>query len=56
MSRVRRTWKKILFGEALAAEGLVVFAKACDLGLEGIASSGREPLQERGKPQLTQYQ
>jgi bifunctional non-homologous end joining protein LigD len=28
----------ILFSEALAAEGAVVFAKACDLGLEGIVS------------------
>jgi bifunctional non-homologous end joining protein LigD len=28
----------ILFSEALAAEGAVVFAKACKLGLEGIVS------------------
>jgi hypothetical protein len=28
----------ILFSEALAAEGAIVFAKACDLGLEGIVS------------------
>jgi len=28
----------ILFSEALAAEGAVVFAKACELGLEGIVS------------------
>ena len=28
----------ILFREALAAEGAVVFAKACELGLEGIVS------------------
>jgi hypothetical protein len=28
----------ILFSEALAAEGEVVFAKACELGLEGIVS------------------
>ena len=28
----------ILFSEALAAEGAVVFAKDCELGLEGIAS------------------
>jgi ATP-dependent DNA ligase len=27
-----------LFGEALAAGGAVVFAKACKLGLEGIVS------------------
>jgi len=28
----------ILFSQALAAEGAVVFAKACELGLEGIVS------------------
>jgi bifunctional non-homologous end joining protein LigD len=28
----------ILFSEALAAEGAVVFAKACELGLEGVVS------------------
>jgi hypothetical protein len=28
----------ILFSEALAAEGAVVFAKACKLGLEGVVS------------------
>ena len=28
----------VLFREALAAEGAVVFAKACELGLEGIVS------------------
>jgi bifunctional non-homologous end joining protein LigD len=29
---------RILFSEALAAEGAVVFQKACELGLEGIVS------------------
>jgi bifunctional non-homologous end joining protein LigD len=29
---------RILFSEAVAAEGAVVFAKACELGLEGIVS------------------
>jgi ATP-dependent DNA ligase len=29
----------ILFSEALAAEGAVAFAKACESGLEGIVSS-----------------
>jgi bifunctional non-homologous end joining protein LigD len=29
----------VLFSEALAAEGAVVFAKACELGLEGIVSN-----------------
>ena|SRR5271165_5393433 len=28
----------ILFSEAIAAEGAIVFAKACELGLEGIVS------------------
>jgi ATP-dependent DNA ligase len=28
----------IVFSEALVAEGAVVFAKACELGLEGIVS------------------
>ena len=28
----------ILFSQALAAEGALVFAKACELGLEGILS------------------
>jgi ATP-dependent DNA ligase len=31
----------ILFSEALAAERVVVFAKACELGLEGIVSKRR---------------
>ena len=30
--------KGIVFSEALAAEGAVVFKKACELGFEGIAS------------------
>jgi bifunctional non-homologous end joining protein LigD len=37
---------RILFSEALAAEGEVGFAKACELGLEGIASKrAGQPLQ-----------
>jgi bifunctional non-homologous end joining protein LigD len=32
---------RILFSEALAAEGAVVFQKACELGLEGIVSKRR---------------
>jgi hypothetical protein len=34
----------ILFSEALAAEGAVVFAKACEIGLERIVSkrAGRQ--------------
>jgi hypothetical protein len=36
----------ILFSEAFAAEGAVVFTKACELGLEGIVSkrAGSWPL------------
>jgi bifunctional non-homologous end joining protein LigD len=30
--------ESILFSEAIAAEGAVVFAKACEMGLEGIVS------------------
>jgi ATP-dependent DNA ligase len=37
MSRVASVSGK-LFSEALAAEGGVLFAKACELGLEGIVS------------------
>jgi len=33
---------RLLFSEALAADGAVMFAKACELGLEGIVCrSGR---------------
>jgi ATP-dependent DNA ligase len=38
----------ILFSETLAAEGAVVFAKACELDLEGVVSKREEPLL-RGK-------
>ena len=34
----KRRGDGILFNEALAEEGAVVFAKACELGLEGIVS------------------
>ena len=37
--------KRIVFSEALAAEGAVVFPKACELGLKGIAS--KRPLSQR---------
>jgi hypothetical protein len=39
----------ILFSEALAAEGEVVFAKACELGLEGIVSKGAGSFYKSGK-------
>jgi ATP-dependent DNA ligase len=39
----------ILFSEALAAEGAVVFAKACELGLEGIVSKRKGSFYRSGK-------
>jgi hypothetical protein len=45
----------ILFSEALAAEGAIVFAKACELGLEGIVSKRQEPpLAEHEEPEFRQ--
>jgi bifunctional non-homologous end joining protein LigD len=38
-----------LFSEALAAEGEVVFAKACELGLEGIVSKREGSFYKSGK-------
>ena len=57
-ARVRLLAKRrsdgILFSEALA-EGAVVFAKACELGLEGIVSKRQGGFYNRGKsPQLAQ--
>ena len=39
----------ILFSEALASEGAVVFAKACEVGLEGIASKREGSFYRRGR-------
>ena len=39
----------ILFSEALAAERVVVFAKACELGLEGIVSKRRGSFYKSGR-------
>jgi bifunctional non-homologous end joining protein LigD len=39
----------ILFSDALAAEGAVVFAKACKLGLEGIVSKREGSFYKSGK-------
>ena len=39
----------ILFSESLAAEGAVVFAKACELGLEGIVSKRAGSFYKSGK-------
>ena len=38
----------ILFSQTLAAEGAVVFAKACELGLEGIVSKRAGSLYRSG--------
>jgi ATP-dependent DNA ligase len=45
-----RRWhrRKILFREAIAAEGAVVFAKACELGLEAIVSKRQGSLYKSG--------
>ena len=39
----------VLFSEALAAEGAVVFARACELGLEGIVSKLEGSFYRSGK-------
>jgi bifunctional non-homologous end joining protein LigD len=39
----------ILFSETLAAEGAVVFAKGCDLGLEGIVSKRQGSFYKSGR-------
>ena len=39
----------ILFSEALAAEGAIVFIKACELGLEGIVSKRAGSFYRSGK-------
>ena len=39
----------ILFSEALGAEGAIVFAKACELGLEGIVSKRQGSLYRGGR-------
>jgi bifunctional non-homologous end joining protein LigD len=41
--------KAVVFSEALAAEGAVVFTKACELGLEGIASKRAGSFYKSGK-------
>ena len=41
--------KGLVFSDALAAEGAVVFAKACELGLEGIVSKRAGSLYKSGK-------
>ena len=39
----------ILFSEAFAVEGAVVFAKACELGLEGIVSKREGSFYKSGR-------
>jgi bifunctional non-homologous end joining protein LigD len=39
----------VVFSEALVAEGAVVFAKACELGLEGIVSKRGGSFYKSGK-------
>jgi bifunctional non-homologous end joining protein LigD len=45
----KRRGDGILFSEALAEEGAVVFAKACELGLEGIVSKREGSFYRSGK-------
>jgi hypothetical protein len=46
---------RVLFSQALAAEGAVVFAKARELGLEGIVSNRQKPqLAEDREPEFRQ--
>ena len=53
--RTRFTPGKVPIGQTLAAEGAVVFAKVCELGLEGIRLEARgQLLQQREKPQLAE--
>ena len=44
----KRPGDGILFSEALAEEGAVVFGKACELGLEGIVSKRAGSLYKSG--------
>ena len=47
----------ILFNDALVAEGALVFAKACELGLEGIVSKrAGKPIFERKQPELAEVE
>jgi hypothetical protein len=45
----KRRGNGILFSEALAEEGAVVFAKACELGLEGIVSKREGSFYKSGR-------
>jgi bifunctional non-homologous end joining protein LigD len=39
----------VLFNEAIEAEGALVFAKVCEMGLEGIVSKRSGSLYKRGR-------
>jgi bifunctional non-homologous end joining protein LigD len=41
--------KGVVFSEALAAEGEVVFSEACELGLEGVVSKQAGSFCRRGR-------
>jgi bifunctional non-homologous end joining protein LigD len=46
----------ILFSDALVAEGALVFAKACEMGLEGIVSKRRQPIFKRKQPAMAEVE
>ena len=49
LAAYRRRAKWIVFSDALAAEGAIVFAKACQLGLEGIVPKRAGSFYKSGK-------
>jgi bifunctional non-homologous end joining protein LigD len=49
LSRLVAGLDGVLFSEAIEAEGAVVFAKACELGLEGIVSKRAGSLYKSGR-------
>jgi bifunctional non-homologous end joining protein LigD len=48
LERIVRSADAILFSEAIEAEGALVFAKACEMGLEGIVSKRAGSLYRSG--------
>jgi bifunctional non-homologous end joining protein LigD len=51
LSRLVAAVDGVLFSEAIEAEGALVFAKACDRGLEGIVSKRSGSLYQSGRSQ-----
>jgi hypothetical protein len=47
--RARFTPAKVPIGQALVAEGVIVFAKACEVGLEGVVSKREGSFYKSGK-------